>query len=275
MSLIAEPASIDGPGYASAVPIARSEAPLPVELPLFCEACGYSLHALPPSRCEHCTVMHFRCPECGHQQPLMTIRPAVHKMLSRLRMVGLLAWVFFKLNFFVWLLFAWGAMGAEWSYQYNWAARSANPQGFTGVPYIAREVDLEVLLAFSLFAFGFGLFGRMLLLRWRRPLLVGIILALLVCAAIYAGVRFTIWERRLQLSPFTTNWAIIMGVTAGWIILGGVLVWPIWVGLVRLFLPARAAELLLKAQRTSEFSGFSFQGSGTPVPERSALKTEP
>src|SRR5687768_18449491 len=107
MSLAVEPESASSSGRASASKIHALDRPLPAELPLFCEACGYSLHALPPSRCEHCTLMHFRCPECGHQQPLMTVRPAVHKMLSRLRLAGLIMWVFFKLNFFGWLLFAW------------------------------------------------------------------------------------------------------------------------------------------------------------------------
>jgi hypothetical protein len=225
--------------------------PLPAELPLFCESCGYSLHALPPRRCGHCTLLHFRCPECGHQQPLMTIRPAVHKMLSRIRLAGLLLWVFFKLNFFGWLLFAWAAMGAEWSFRYDWSSRASNQARSTAPPFIAREVDLEAFLAFSLFAFAFGLIGRMLLLRWRSSALVGVSLSALVCVAIYAGIRFTVWERQLKAPAMSVDWAVMMGVTAAGIMLGCVLIWPIWAGLVKLFLPARASEVLLGRQTGS------------------------
>src|SRR5262245_12513528 len=79
------------------------------ELPIFCESCGYSLHGLPQTRCEHCDILQFICPECGHRQPINTLRPGVQRLLGRLRAIGLVALVFFKLNYFGWLAFAWFA----------------------------------------------------------------------------------------------------------------------------------------------------------------------
>src|SRR5947208_322948 len=88
------------------------------ELPIFCERCGYSLNGLPQSRCADCKILHFHCPECGHRQPINTLRPAAQRILGRLRALWLCFAVLFKLNFFGWLLFAWVAMGVEWWYQW-------------------------------------------------------------------------------------------------------------------------------------------------------------
>src|SRR6185295_6668500 len=93
---------------------------LGAELPIFCERCGYSLLGLPQSRCADCKILHFHCPECGHHQPINTLRPAGQRIIGRLRALWLCLVVFFKLNFFGWLLFAWVAMGVEWSYRWNY-----------------------------------------------------------------------------------------------------------------------------------------------------------
>src|SRR5687768_6694155 len=90
------------------------------ELPVFCERCGYSLHGLPQCRCEACTLLQFVCPECNHRQPINTLRPAAQRLIGRIRAAFLVAVVFFKINWFGWLLFAWFAMGVDWSYQYNY-----------------------------------------------------------------------------------------------------------------------------------------------------------
>ena len=55
------------------------------ELPVFCERCGYSLHGLGQLRCERCNILHFHCPECGHQQPINTLRPAFQTILGKIR----------------------------------------------------------------------------------------------------------------------------------------------------------------------------------------------
>src|SRR4051812_43411991 len=59
------------------------------ELPIFCEACGYSLNGLGQNRCGECDVLHFACPECNHHQPINTLRPAFQRTLGRLRALGL------------------------------------------------------------------------------------------------------------------------------------------------------------------------------------------
>src|SRR3954469_15943660 len=97
----------------------RATPKLGEELPVFCERCGYSLHGLPQTRCEHCTVLQFHCPECGHHQPINTLRPAAMAVIGRVRAFALAIVVLLKLAFFGLLLFAWFGMGMEWSYRYN------------------------------------------------------------------------------------------------------------------------------------------------------------
>src|SRR3954447_20705454 len=87
------------------VPIAKRDARLGEELPIFCERCGYSLNGLTQIRCERCDVLHFACPECNHHQPINTLRPAVQRALGRLRALGLALIVFLKINYFFWCLF--------------------------------------------------------------------------------------------------------------------------------------------------------------------------
>ena len=100
----------------------RAAPKLGEELPVFCERCGYSLHGLPQVRCEHCTLLQFHCPECGHHQPINTLRPAAQTILGRIRGGWLTLVILFKLNLFGWLLFAWVGMGAAWSVQYDMEA---------------------------------------------------------------------------------------------------------------------------------------------------------
>src|SRR3954470_7637331 len=97
----------------------RASPRLGEELPVFCERCGYSLHGLAQTRCEHCTILQFHCPECGHHQPINTLRPAAQTLIGRLRGALLVLVVLFKLNLFGWLLFAWVAMGVEWTWVYD------------------------------------------------------------------------------------------------------------------------------------------------------------
>lgn len=216
------------------------------ELPIFCERCGYSLHGLAPVRCQHCEILQFQCPECGHHQPINTLRPAAQRILGRLRAMGLIAIVFFKLNFFGWLLFAWVAMGVEWSYAYQF-------RGGGNVQFTARPFDFEAAAAFSLFALAFGAMGRMLLLRWKRGYLVGIVLSGLVALAVVAGA----WIRTFDLgsrsvsSPWTMDLGLLLALTACMLVLAAEFVWPIWAALVRAFLPRNAARLLLDWQRST------------------------
>jgi hypothetical protein len=212
------------------------------ELPVFCEKCGYSLHGLPQTRCEQCAILQFHCPECGHHQPINTLRPAAQRILGRLRATGLAFLVLFKLNYFGWLLFAWFAMGVEWSMSYR------------DVRYRSRD-ETEMWLAFIFFAAPFGMVSRMLLLRWRRSLYVGIVLALIVMAAIVAGQQFrwSLEAGRIYGPGMRAEriWLVdLMIVTGAVIALGALIVWPIWALLVRAFLPRRAAAALLEWQES-------------------------
>src|SRR3954469_19134607 len=96
------------------------------ELPIFCERCGYSLNGLTQIRCNRCDVLHFACPECNHHQPINTLRPAVQRALGRLRALGLAVIVFLKINFFFWCLFAWGGLGTEIAYRYDYVMTGAS-----------------------------------------------------------------------------------------------------------------------------------------------------
>ncbi|HEX2972941.1 MAG TPA: zinc ribbon domain-containing protein [Tepidisphaeraceae bacterium] len=234
------------------------------ELPVFCEQCGYTLHGLPPARCEHCQILYFRCPECGHTQPINTLRPAVQRMLGVMRAWLLGFWVLVKINFFVWMLFAWAAMGYEWSYSYRMTTQRPTVQsGVMTYPagggsggrrtpqyYVAqlRPTDIESILSFSLLGLSFGMVARMLLLNWRRNAAIGAVLAGLVAAAILCGAALRQQELKIPISPLEYEFAMMIGLAAGFVIVGTVLVFPVWSGFVRLLLPKRTASALLEWQ---------------------------
>lgn len=231
----------------------RASAPktrLGEELPIFCERCGYALHGLPQSRCDRCTILHFSCPECGHHQPINTLRPAAQRIIGRVRAFVLGLWVFFKLNFFGWLLFAWFAMGIEWGYHYNSRRVGANNYVTQMVP---REVDIEAIMAFSIFALAFGMFGRMMLLRWRRGVAVGAVLGGLVMAASYFGAMFRGYidapRNTAVVMPVGDDFQMLLLGTGLTVTLAAVIVWPIWTALAHLFLPTRTANAVLDWQR--------------------------
>lgn len=220
------------------------------ELPVFCERCGYSLHGLPQSRCAECSILQFHCPECGHRQPINTLRPAVHHILGRVRALILVGIILFKLFAFFWLLMAWVAMGIEWSYTWQ---QLANPGGTGRVAvrqiHVPRPVDVEELLAFLFLGLGFGLVARMFLLRWKRGYMVGVWLAGLMTAAVLIGVMIQRADRRITAPwPTSTDHVALLAMTALAIVLGASIVWWIWSGLVRVFLPTRVATSVLDWQ---------------------------
>ena len=49
--------------------------------------------------------------------------------------------------------------------------------------------------------------------------------------------------------PLRTDLPLLVGWGGGFIVLGALIVWPIWLSLVHLFLPARTAKALLEWQR--------------------------
>ncbi len=222
----------------TAIPRARPK--LGEELPVFCEKCGYSLHGLPQQVCDQCTIRQFHCPECGHHQPINTLRPAFQKMLGRLQAAWLVMVVFFKLNFFGWLLFAWFVGGAETAYVYNYYS-NGNREVY--------RMDWSTLTAFMILGFLFGAVGRMLLLRWRSGSIVGLVLATLVLLSLAGGARFTQWERDLDINLLVTDFVQLILFTALVVMLGAAVVWWAWSLAVRAFLPARMARPLLDWQR--------------------------
>ena len=223
------------------------------ELPIFCERCGYALHGLPQDRCERCTILHFTCPECGHHQPINTLRPAAQRILGRLRGFVLGLWVFVKLNFFGWLLFGWFGMGVEWSYRYNPQRNPAGGPNAWTYQFVPREVDIESSVAFAIFALAFGMVGRMMLLRWRRGWAVGAVLGGLVFFASSLGAWFRGYvdiQRNYAPHPLGLDFQLLLVATGLTVVFAAVVVWPIWLALTHLFLPARTAAALLDWQRS-------------------------
>ena len=221
------------------------------ELPIFCEGCGYALHGLPQQRCDRCAILHFACPECGHHQPINTLRPAAQRVLGRIRAFVLGLWVLFKLNFFGWLLFAWVGMGVEWSYRFHSVRDPTNPNNWR-YQMTPREVNIEVLVAFGLFALAFGMFGRMFLLRFRRGWAVGGVLGALVLLASLLGTWLRVVDRGTRgfVAPLGWDFQVLLIGAALTVVFGAIIVWPVWLALAHLFLPSRTAAALLDWQRS-------------------------
>jgi hypothetical protein len=177
-------------------------------------------------------------------------------LLGRARAFALAGFVFFKINFFFWLLFAWVGMGVEWSYRYNSdGVRQVIVNGKTvrqqtGPNMIPRRVDPEQATIFCVFAAGFAMVGRMLLLRWQRGWCVGIVLAGLVVTTIALGAQIARWgeDDPHVMSPFTTDFCLLMALAGTVVALAASIVWPIWVMLVRVFLPRPWSTAVLEWQ---------------------------
>jgi hypothetical protein len=229
-------------------PVGARSVRLGEELPVFCERCGYSLHGLAQLRCERCAILQFACPECGHHQPINTLRPAVQRTLGRMRAQSLALVAFLKINFFFWTLFMWGGAGTGISYDYNYR----NVRGNQWVP--AKFIS-EGAAALFLFGVAYGLIGRMLLLRWRRGLIIGPILGALVVVALIVGAHLRFYELSgrsnnsfvespLQRAFLTYLLWSMLGVCAG-----AACSWGAWLSLVHLFLPKKAAAALIEWQK--------------------------
>ena len=224
--------------------IVVAKVPLGAELPLFCERCGYSLNALPQVRCDHCTVLQFHCPECGHHQPINTLRPAMQRTLGRLRAFAVGTIAFFKFNWFGWHLFFWVLMGYEWAYNYNWRSSNVEPLWPT----------LEAVLAFTIYGTVIGFFSRLMLLRWRSGALVGLVLATLFCLALFVGFHWRVSNGRgnnMQIDQVITPGRAMMALLTFIVIAGTAwAAWPVWLGFVRVVMPERAGSALLEWQRS-------------------------
>jgi hypothetical protein len=234
-------------GDATSAPAAKgAKARLGEELPLFCEKCGYLLHGLAPVRCEQCQILHFQCPECGHRQVINTLRPAAQHALGRVSAIWLAGVTFFKINYFGWLLFAWVAMGHEWHYLYaRWTSFWPDDNN-----------AFDVVFAFTAFALPFAGAARLLLLRWRSSVKLGIILAALVVAAIATGALLRVYDNygnvhnaalMVLLAPGLLTICCLTGVS---VVLGAVLAWPVWKAMAHLFLPSRMAAAMLEWQQS-------------------------
>ena len=108
---------------------------------------------------------------------------------------------------------------------------------------IPRPVDLEMMMAFGLFALAFGMVGRMLLLRWRKGVAVGAALGGLVMLASYLGAWFRGYidaPRGMAVPmPVGDDFHLLLVGTAATFTLAWVIVWPVLMALAHLFLPAR------------------------------------
>jgi hypothetical protein len=225
-----------------------AHASLGEELPLFCERCGYSLTGLPQVRCPSCQLLQFHCPECGHHQPINTLRPAAQRILGRARAWILALSVFLKLFVLFWPLFGWVGMGIEWSYDRQYT-QTQTPGASRNYHDRVRPVDLEETVAFLLFGLGFGMFARMLLLRWRRGYLVGICLAALMFAAVTLGIWIQRVDRDITIGwPVSPPFLLLLAMTVLVVIIGASIVWPIWSMLVHVFLPRETATKVLAWQ---------------------------
>ena len=226
------------------------------ELPLFCEQCGYALHGLPQSRCDHCRILHFACPECGHHQPINTLRPAIQRDLATLRCLVLGLWAAVKVSFFVWLLIAWFAVGKARSYLGRHFP--VGPFGADGVPQswayhlTPRPLDADAIVSVALLGFGFGLLGRMLLLRWRRDWVVGLGLAALMLLAVGLGA-YDQWARlkgrAAVIEPLGGDFHLLAAWAALAVVLGAAVAWPLWRAVAHLLLPPATARAMLEWQQ--------------------------
>jgi len=223
------------------------------ELPIFCERCGYTLHGLPQTRCPHCDILQFRCPECGHHQPINSLRPAFQRMLGRLRAWFLGAGIVGRLAWFALTLLAWFSFGYEISYEYHWRLRGGGPS-----TYEATHFEVAEILFISVFAAAWAGVTRMTLLRWRSDVFVSVLAAPLPSASAFFGALWRWQNTTLTPPPWSTDLMPVLQAVGVAAAIGGIVMWPLWSLAVRLFFPKHLADLLLAWQR--------FEPIATPAP---------
>jgi len=237
----------------------RHSSKLGEELPVFCERCGYSLYGLAQIRCEQCTILQFHCPECGHHQPINTLRPAAQTLIGRIRGGWLAMVIFFKVNLIAWCLIGWGGLAAGFTSQFDWVEDNVHNHSAN-----APAFDLPSVLLFLLYGLAFGMVVRMALLRWKRGWAVGLTLAALVALAVVIGVWLERWDsHRGFVSAFRPQFVTLISIGILSVIVGASVIWPIWTILVHAFLPKRTAHVLLNWQRSlsNEVSALSRETS--------------
>jgi hypothetical protein len=223
------------------------------ELPLFCERCGYSFHGLPQVQCERCDIRHHRCPECGHSQPINTLRPAFQRILGRMRAAVLCGAVIARVFAIGLALFGWVGMGHEWVFRYNFSSAARGPGTVT---LQVREQTGEWAMASIAFGVAFGAVCRLMLLRWRRSWAVGLVLAGLVVTAYVGGAYLRMAGRSAHWpNPWEGSFALVLLETAAAVVGAALLAWPVWRLLVRAFFPPHVAEPLLAWQSMRDADG--------------------
>jgi hypothetical protein len=244
-----------------------SERLLGNEVAVFCEKCGYCLNGSPPIRCEHCSILHFRCTECNHVQTLNVLQPVLKTWLGRLGKGWQVFTVLCKIAIFAYLLIGWFVLGYELSYQRQWQYDLRGNPIYNSYQLKSLEYDIGFVIGAFCFGLLYGMFARMLLMRWKRSLYVGYWLAGLALIAGLIGAM----SRKIDLAQSAANQAATAPKTISAIVLpgsflspafilcatlvvmmtitGALIVWPIWSGLVKLFLPTGYAKALLHWQR--------------------------
>ena len=226
------------------------------ELPVFCEKCGYSLHGATQVRCEQCDILQFHCPECGHHQPINTLRPALQRMLGRARAVNLVAWIIIKLFFFALTLLGWGNLAGEDVHQIRYERERENVQQIQqsrGHPIPESErlhLFDDMFWPVAILGFLFAAAGRMLLLRWRWGWAIGLILAGLVEGSMLLGAHVASITYSPRINYWTGDWCLVMAWTGFIVAASATCVWGLWVIAVWLLLPRRIGDALLQWQRS-------------------------
>lgn len=230
--------------------------------PLFCERCGHTLVGLPHARCGGCGILHFACPECGGRQPLNTVRPAAQRIAARVRSFFLMGTLLLRVGLLLAAFASAMALGYEASYEYRSLTNvRSRPQpmpqpgwtyGYGPRPFRWDEGEVAGVV----FAAAVGLAGRMMLLRFRAGWLPALGLAIWVVGGVALGthMRAQLLDGRatanmMVVPPWADSWFERAAWIAGTTWVAAMLAWPLWVGMVRLFLVPRLADPLLSWMR--------------------------
>lgn len=144
--------------------------PAPPPSPRTCESCGYQLEGLPATRCDKCSIVGLRCPECGHTQPANTLNARALRLIYRMHTaVRVITWVAGLGTIFC-LLLTWFTVAKLVGLQQSFGR-------------LTWKEGLGFVLA------SFVLVGpiRLLLLHGRRLWLISLLVALLPAVAMLLG----------------------------------------------------------------------------------------
>jgi hypothetical protein len=229
--------------------------PFAEETVLFCESCGSATHAVEPAACPACRLSHVTCGSCGGKQRVTPLRPVMQESVARSIAVVLSVVTLVQGGIMAGALIGWFVGGHESVTVYRYEpAPVANRTGVVKTPYTMmtgqvpmdwESVEAKICI---LLAAQFAVVARMMMLRWKHGMLVGLAVGVATAGVFAGGMICRFLEPNSPVAWFAPQTVAVLGMMVVAAMLAAGVAAPVWRLCVRAFLPKRLAEAVLRWQ---------------------------